>query len=58
MGEKEMQTIATWITEVLADPENSERLQNIKTEVQKLCKNFPLYTKRLVAYEQTTKNSA
>ncbi len=51
MGEKEMQTIATWIAEVLTDPENSMRLQNIKTEVQKLCKNFPLYTKRLLAYE-------
>lgn len=52
MGESEMQTIATWISEVLADPENNNNLENIKTEVQKLCKHFPLYTKRLAAYEQ------
>lgn len=57
MGEKEMQTIATWIADVLADPENSVHLQNIKAEVQKLCKNFPLYTKRLADYEQANKNS-
>ncbi|MBI4853935.1 MAG: serine hydroxymethyltransferase [Acidobacteria bacterium] len=56
MGEKEMQIIASWIADVLANPENNANLEKIKVEVQKLCKNFPLYTKRLTSYEQS--NSA
>lgn len=56
MGEKEMQIIASWIADVLANPENNANLEKIKVEVQKLCKNFPLYTKRLTSYEQA--NSA
>jgi glycine hydroxymethyltransferase len=55
MGESEMQTIATWIADALKDPENNSNLENIKTEVQKLCKRFPLYTKRLTTYEQANK---
>lgn len=55
MGESEMQTIATWIADTLKDPENNSNLENIKTEVQKLCKRFPLYTKRLTTYEQANK---
>lgn len=58
MSESEMQTIATWIAEVLLDPENSQKQQNIKAEIQKMCKQFPLYTKRLIAYEESTKISA
>lgn len=56
MGQAEMQTIATWISEALSDPDNNERHQNIKAEVKKLCQQFPLYTKRLNAYEQVVKS--
>jgi glycine hydroxymethyltransferase len=52
MKETEMEIIAGWISEVLADSENTLKQQQIKAEVEKLCHNFPLYTQRLAAYHQ------
>src|SRR5256886_4052661 len=52
MMEAEMKTIAGWIAEVLAAPEENARQQRIKAEVESLCRHFPLYKGRLATYEE------
>jgi len=43
MQEAEMGRIATWIADVLTDPENAAELARIRGEVGELCEGFPLY---------------
>ena len=43
MKEEEMKQVATWIKEVVDNYQNEKKLAQIKTNVEKLCKNFPLY---------------
>jgi glycine hydroxymethyltransferase len=47
MGEAEMDSIADYITRALASPEDSGVLASIKSEVEGLCRKFPLYPERL-----------
>src|SRR5687768_2571783 len=46
MGEPEMDQIAEFISRVMASPEDSSALASIKTEVEQLCRKFPLYPER------------
>lgn len=43
MKAPEMKKIATWITEILRDSENSTLKARIKMEVKELCQSFPIY---------------
>lgn len=43
MKEAEMRQIATWITMVLKDPENTDLKGRIKLEVRTMCQQFPIY---------------
>ena len=43
MKEKEMQKIANWVNQALEKPEDEANLKSVRTEVEKLCKDFPLY---------------
>lgn len=43
MKEKEMALIAQWITSVLEEPNNQSLLAKIQTQVQELCRSFPIY---------------
>jgi glycine hydroxymethyltransferase len=43
MREPEMDRIAELITRALASPDDDRALQTVKTEVETLCRNFPLY---------------
>ena len=47
MGEAEMDQIAGFITRALAAPDDASALGMVKTEVELLCKKFPLYPERL-----------
>ena len=47
MGEAEMDQIAEFITRALASPEDDGALAMVKTEVETLCRKFPLYPERL-----------
>ena len=47
MGEAEMDQIAEFISRVLAAPEDGTVLAKVKTEVEALCRKFPLYPERL-----------
>ncbi len=47
MGEAEMDLIAEFITRALATPEDAGALAMVKTEVEQLCRKFPLYPERL-----------
>ena len=47
MREVEMDTIAELIARALATPEDDRALGMIKTEVERLCRKFPLYPDRL-----------
>jgi glycine hydroxymethyltransferase len=47
MGEAEMDLIAEFISRVMASPEDTTALASIKTEVEQLCRKFPLYPERL-----------
>jgi glycine hydroxymethyltransferase len=47
MGEAEMDLVADYITRALASPEDSGVLAGIKSEVEGLCRKFPLYPERL-----------
>ena len=44
MGTSEMKTIAGWIADVLADPENAGLKAKIKGQVKELCQKFPIYS--------------
>jgi glycine hydroxymethyltransferase len=46
MREAEMDTIAELIARVLAAPEDDRALAMVKTEVERLCRTFPLYPER------------
>lgn len=43
MKEDQMKNIGEWISTVLENPNNENKLRQIKTEVENLCKDFPLY---------------
>ncbi len=43
MKEAEMETIATWINEVIINHDNETKLAEIKNQVKELTKKFPLY---------------
>lgn len=43
MKEKEMTLIAQWISQVLKEPNNQNLLAKTKTQVQELCRSFPIY---------------
>jgi glycine hydroxymethyltransferase len=43
MGEAEMETIAEYIGRALASPEDDVVLNMVRTEVEALCRKFPLY---------------
>lgn len=43
MKEKEMDIIGRWIAQVLTEPNNQGLIEKIKTEVQELCRSFPIY---------------
>lgn len=45
MGEKEMKMIAGWINEALNKKDDIKVLKNIRVEVLKFCKKFPIYKK-------------
>src|SRR5688572_24574548 len=47
MGEAEMDLIAEFITRAMASPEDSGVLTRVKSEVEQLCRKFPLYPERL-----------
>jgi glycine hydroxymethyltransferase len=46
MGETEMDAIAAFISRVLQSPDDSAALAMVKTEVEELCRKFPLYPDR------------
>ncbi|HKP85628.1 MAG TPA: serine hydroxymethyltransferase [Blastocatellia bacterium] len=48
MKEAEMRQIASWISEVLADPENESAQSGVRNRVKELCERFPIYENRLV----------
>lgn len=43
MKESEMKKIATWISQVLKNPDNTEIKNKVKGEVKELCQSFPIY---------------
>jgi glycine/serine hydroxymethyltransferase len=43
MTEREMDRVADLITRALATPDDDTALGMVKTEVEKLCRMFPLY---------------
>jgi glycine hydroxymethyltransferase len=49
MKEPEMKRIGFWIAEVLKDLENESAFACIRSEVEKLTEQFPLYEKRRAA---------
>ncbi len=44
MKEKEMETVGSWIADLLADVKKEQRQSEIAGEVKKLCQQFPFYT--------------
>ncbi|HST22752.1 MAG TPA: serine hydroxymethyltransferase [Blastocatellia bacterium] len=48
MKEAEMQQIAEWISEVVADHENESVQQSVRDRVKGMCERFPIYENRLV----------
>ena len=44
MKEDQMRTIAGWIDEVIASPEDEEKAAQIRKKIEELCKEFPLYS--------------
>ncbi len=51
MGEAEMDRIAGWIAEVLANPADAAVQQRVRGEVAELAARFPLYPRRLAEAE-------
>jgi len=47
MREPEMDLIADYISRVLRSPENDRVLNSVKSEIEQLCRKFPLYPDRL-----------
>jgi len=52
MGEAEMERIAGWIAEVLANANDATTQTRVKAEVAAMAARFPLYPKRLATAEQ------
>ena len=52
MKESEMKDVARLIARALAAVENESELAEVKREVHKICRHFPLYASRLEAYEK------
>jgi glycine hydroxymethyltransferase len=48
MREAEMEQIGAFMTRVLAAPDDDRVIGMVKTEVEQLCRRFPLYGERLV----------
>ncbi len=46
MKEKEMEQIAEWMTAVLKNVKNENKILKIREQVKKFCSRFPLYAKR------------
>lgn len=42
--EKEMQLLATWISDVLDNIDNEAMIQSVKNQVIQLCRDFPVYS--------------
>ncbi len=47
MKEEEMRTVARLIVEILGNPEDEKHLRDVKEEVSRLCRDFPLYAGRI-----------
>jgi glycine hydroxymethyltransferase len=47
LREPEMDVIADYIARVLSAPDNDRVASAVKTEVEQLCRKFPLYPERL-----------
>lgn len=43
MKEPEMAIIGNWIADVIADVENTKKQETIKSEIKRLCEQFPVY---------------
>ena len=43
LKEEQMKNVANWIVEALKNHDDKEKLKEIKFEVEKLCKEFPVY---------------
>jgi len=54
MKEPEMKRIGFWIAEVLKDLENESVFARIRSEVEKLTEQFPLYEDRRAVVAGTT----
>ena len=48
MKEEEMRQIAVWISEVLEQPDSESVQKDVRSRVEKLCENFPIYENRLM----------
>ena len=48
MKEEEMRQIALWISEVLEQPDSESVQKGVRSRVEKLCENFPIYENRLM----------
>jgi glycine hydroxymethyltransferase len=53
MKEPEMETIAKWIAEILAQPGNTETEQRVRKQVAELAAKFPIYESRVKGRAQT-----
>ncbi|MEE2830085.1 MAG: serine hydroxymethyltransferase [Myxococcota bacterium] len=51
MGEDTMRQIGLWILQVLDSPESTELQESIRSEVDEVCRAFPIYPDRLEAAE-------
>ncbi|MDD5065928.1 MAG: serine hydroxymethyltransferase [bacterium] len=51
MKEKEMETIADLMDQVIAHPQDESRLKQVSDQVLKLCEKFPLYKERREEYQ-------
>ncbi|MDN5865634.1 MAG: serine hydroxymethyltransferase [Gammaproteobacteria bacterium] len=43
LGETEMEQIGTWIADILDDMDNTQRIEAVRTEVEKMLRRFPVY---------------
>ena len=43
MGETEMRQVVQWIDSAISDPDNDQLLTSIRSDVEALCSNFPIY---------------
>ena len=43
MGETEMRQVVQWIDKAIRNPENDECLNRVRSDVEALCLNFPIY---------------